>query len=136
MACPFFFPEERHEAELWAFRARLPLGDGFRGRCMAPGCDGRAASDDELKDFCNVGYAQGCACRPHEREADAVHFAAVENGSVRVRFAFVKDQAPAGHGVLEFDAEARKWMSTHPSATVQRMAECYVEAWLKRRGRA
>ncbi len=135
MACPFFYPDERHEAELWAFRGRLPLGDGYKGRCMAPGCHGRATSDEELRELCNLGYAGGCACRPKERHADAVHFAAFENGRLLVKYSMVKDHAPAEHGVLEFDLNAHRWLREHPDPNLQRMAECYVESWLRKRGR-
>ncbi len=74
MACPYFMPTSRHEEELWAHRQRLSLGDGFAGCCTAPGRNGCAASDAELKDLCNLGYASACEHLPAERLADAVRF--------------------------------------------------------------
>jgi hypothetical protein len=135
VACPYFYPEQRHEAELWMHRGRLPLGDGFQGKCMAPGCGERTPSDEELKDFCNLGYASGCGHIPQEREADAVHFAACDGKLVQVKFVTVREHAAARHGVLEFDAELRRWKGEDSDPTLQRMADVYVEGWLRRRGR-
>jgi hypothetical protein len=135
VACPFFWPVTRHEAELWAHRRKLPLGDGFAGECRAPGCAGRKPGDEELKESCNLGYAIACAHLPKERAADAVHFAANGEEIVKVNYVMVKDQAPGEHGMLEFDTSANKWRVEHSDANIQRMAECYVESWLKRRAR-
>jgi hypothetical protein len=135
VACPFFWPVERHEAELWAHRQRLPLGDGFTGECRAPSCAGRKPGDDELKECCNLGYATACPHLPKERAADAVHFSASGEGTVRVNYVMVKDQAPGEHGMLEFDTTTRQWRNAHSDLNVQRMAECYVNAWLVRHGR-
>jgi hypothetical protein len=135
VACPFFWPVKRHEAELWPHRRRLPLGDGFAGECRAPGCAGRKPEDDELKESCNLGYATACPHLPEERNADAVHFSGTGEGLVKVKFVMVKDQAPGEHGELEFDTVAKAWRSSHIDSTVQQMAQCYVEAWLARRVR-
>jgi hypothetical protein len=135
VACPFFWPVARLDAELWPHRRRLPLGDGFAGECHAPNCAGRKPGEDELKDSCNLGYATSCPHLPNDRHADAVHFSATGEGYVRVSYVMVKDQAPGEHGILEFDTATREWRSTHRDANVQRMAECYVEAWLARRVR-
>ncbi len=43
MACPYFIPAEVHEREFWPHRERLPLGDGFAGRCAARAADVCAA---------------------------------------------------------------------------------------------
>jgi hypothetical protein len=59
LACPYFIPTEVHERELWPHRERLPLGDGFAGRCGAHGGDqaANARCDDEtLRLHCNLGY--------------------------------------------------------------------------------
>lgn len=136
MACPFFWPVVRHDGELWPHRRRLPLGDGFAGECHAPGCTGRKPAEDELKESCNLGYATACPHLPKERHADAVHFSASGETVLRVKYVMVKDHAPGEHGVLEFDAATLTWRDTHADAKVQRMAECYVEAWLARRVRA
>jgi hypothetical protein len=135
VACPFFWPMTRHEAELWPHRRRLPLGDGFAGECRAPGCAGRKPRDEELKESCNLGYATTCPHLPEERRADAIHFAANGDQIVKVNYVMVKDQAPGEHGFLEFDPATKKWHVEHANANIQRMAECYVDSWLTRRGR-
>jgi hypothetical protein len=113
----------------------LPLGDGFAGECRAPSCTGRKPIDEELKESCNLGYAKACPHLPAERNADAVHFSATGDGIVKVKYVMVKDQAPGEHGLLEFDPSERKWRAEHANENIQRMAECYVDAWLERRGR-
>jgi hypothetical protein len=136
VACPFFWPVERHEAELWPHRRRLPLGDGFSGECRAPGCTDRKPEDDLLKESCNLGYATACPHLPKDRHADAVHFSASGEGVVRVNYVTEKDHAPREHGMLEFDTATLTWRNVHSDENVQRMAECYLEAWLARRVRA
>jgi len=138
MACPFFFPTQRHERELWACRARLPLGDGWTGRCAAPGHDGALPSDDELRDGCNLGYASACPRLPREREADAVHFsvAADRGGIISLRYALERDHAPAGHGCLEYDRSAARWSGPPPDSRLQALARSYLQAYLARRPRS
>lgn len=100
---------------------------------MAPGAEGREPSDEELKDFCNLGYASACPHIPLERAADAVHFTASNGSPLQVKFVMVKQHAPAAFGVLEFEASTRSWVTPHADPGLQRMAECFVEAWLARR---
>jgi hypothetical protein len=135
MACPYFFPVARHDAELWPFRRRLPLGDGFMGRCTAPNSSG-SPSDDRLGQCCNLGYANDCPHLPPERHADAVHFCVGgdRDGVVQVSWLFVKNHAEAGHGSLEFDRSTGEWRSPHPDPTLQQMAECYLRSYLSKRG--
>ena len=136
MACPYFFPIVRHEAELWPHRRRLPLGDGFVGRCTAPGRDGALPSDDELGRCCNLGYASDCAHLPRDRAADAVHFCVGSDtdGIVKVCWVLVKNHAHAAHGTLEFSKSAYAWLTRHPNAGVQQMADCYLRSYFTRRG--
>ena len=56
MACPYFIPAEIHQGELWPHRERLPLGDGFSGRCGAQPPHG-SCDDENLRLHCNLGYA-------------------------------------------------------------------------------
>ena len=135
MACPFFYPIARHDAELWQHRRRLPLGDGFTGHCTAPG--GAAdPSDEQLGRCCNMGYANDCPHLPTERNADAVHFcvAGDHDGVVQVSWLLVKNHAEAGHGNLEFDRTTSQWRSRHVQETLQQMAECYLQAYFAKRG--
>ena len=135
MACPFFMPTERLVSDLWPHRARLPLGDGYRGVCTVPGQDQAALTDDELKDFCNLGYATGCSRLPRDRHADAVRFIVTQDrdGQIGLYFTSERDHAPREHGPLTFDRAQQRWLATHPDPRVQRMAECYLQSYLSRK---
>lgn len=135
VACPFFHPTIRHDAELWPFRRRLPLGDGFQGHCTAPGHEGEIPDDLTLGESCNLGYAR-CPRLPQQREADAVHFSVAtdRDGIVALHWVMVKNHALASSGQLRFDRGCSCWLELHPNSVVQRMAQCYLEAYLGRRG--
>lgn len=134
MACPFFYPEERCEAELWQHRRRLPLGDGFRGLCIAPGHVGTRPADDELRDACNMGCALECQRLPREREADSVAFtvARESDGVLFVRWVKTKDHQPVAHGTLEFDRGTGTWRTQHEDAHMQHMAARFVSVYVGR----
>lgn len=132
MACPFFIPDERCEAELWAHRARLPLGDGFCGRCCARD-DGYRPSHDEVRDLCNIGYAAACPRLPQERDADAIRFIARRaDGLVSVQYILERGHAPAGSGQLDYELAQAAWRAPHADARVQAKAQCYLKAYLAR----
>jgi hypothetical protein len=132
MACPYFIPEQRCDAELWAHRARLPLGDGFRGRCCAGVGDYRP-SESELRDLCNIGYAKSCPRLPQERAADSVRFMArAAEGFVAIKYLLERGHAPVSHGELQYDRAAAAWRGFHPDARVQAQAQCYLESYLAR----
>jgi hypothetical protein len=76
VACPFFMPVEKLENGAWLHPGRLPLGCGWSGQCTAPGHAGEVPSQEELREFCNLGYAEGCGRLPRERAWDSVRFAA------------------------------------------------------------
>lgn len=134
MACPYFMPVSNFEGGGWLHPGRLPLGAGWRGQCCAPRNEGAEPSPDELRDFCNLGYAK-CPHLPGERVADAVRFSVVRDCNERLELMFVFELAhrPAGHGTLEFDLRGQRWITTHPEARTQKMAQCYIEAYLLRR---
>jgi hypothetical protein len=135
MACPYFFPIVRHDAELWQHRRRLPLGDGFLGRCTAPGaCD--HLSDHQIGHHCNLGYATDCPHLPLDRSADAAHFcvASDKDGIVVLSWVLVKNHAAASFGTLTFDRSLRRWLAPHPETNLQQMADCYLQAYFSRRG--
>jgi hypothetical protein len=135
LACPFFYPTERHESELWPFRRRLPLGDGFLGHCTAPEHDGTEPDDAMLRDCCNLGYSQ-CRRLPEQRQADAAHFsiASDRDGVVSLHWVLVKNHAAESFGQLHFERDANSWREEHSSPTLQRMAQCYLESYLNKRG--
>ncbi len=135
-------PVEKLENGNWLHAGRLPLGCGWSGQCSAPGHEGETPSQEELRDFCNLGYAEGCARLPREREWDSVRFMAraegnnAENGAagrIHVRYACERGHRPAEHGTLEFDVFESRWVALHRDDRVQRMAECFLESFLEKR---
>jgi len=137
MACPFFMPEQRFDAD-WLFPQRLPLGAGWAGTCTAPGHEGTRPGEEELKSGCNLGYAKMCSRLPAERHADAVRFALGEERAGVLRVLFVCELAylPAGHGELLYEKGTNTWIERHDDPRVQRMAECYVQTLMARRSAA
>lgn len=134
MACPFFMPVRRHDAELWQFRQRLPLGDGFSGYCSVRG-EGQLVSAEELKEHCNLGHARHCPSLPAERAADSVRFSLAWESSdcVALHYACERDHLPGDCGTLEYSRTHRCWSKPHANSCVQRMAECYLESWMTRK---
>jgi hypothetical protein len=140
MACPFFLPVEKLENRTWLHAARLPLGCGWSGQCTAPGHEGESPSPNELRDFCNLGYAQDCPRLPQDRAWDSIRFAArtvcSENataGRIHVRYVCERGHRPAEHGKMEFDPVTSRWQELHRDGRVQRMAECFLESYLAKR---
>ena len=138
MACPYFLPQERIENSSWQHPSRLPLGDAWNGYCAAPGHVGARPSDDELREGCNLGYARACPRLPRQRSSDAVRFSLARHREQKLSVQFVCEiaHAPGEHGMLEFDAAAGRWSSAHPDARIQKMAECYLQSYLRRTGGA
>jgi hypothetical protein len=142
VACPFFMPTEKLQGGGWLHTSRLPLGCGWSGHCTAPGHEGEVPSPEELQDFCNLGYAQGCVRLPSQRAWDSIRFGArilvdgAKGGSVRriqVRYICERNHRPAGHGFLQFDAhdDDARCSKPHPDARLQRMAECFLASYLE-----
>lgn len=138
LACPFFVPTERIENGAWPHPSRLPLGWGWAGQCSAPGHEGTAPSHDELAESCNLGYATKCARVPVERSCDAVRFAVARDRGSHIEVTFVRERQhrPVEHGILEYQVEGAHWASVHQDSRIQRMAECYLESYLRRRTQA
>ena len=151
-------PMEKLATGAWPHPARLPLGCGWSGRCTAPGHEGETPDDRDLE-FCNLGYASGCARLPKQRVWDAVRFAmvaphesaATETTSVgmnshsgrtragsglrrnfQVQYVCERAHLPVEHGRLEFEAAESKCLRPHPDARVQKMAECFLATYLIR----
>lgn len=113
---------------------------------MAPGHEQATPSQEILESFCNLGYAGNCTWAPADRICDAVRFAVVappkkekqessEDPRARVlRLAYIYEYAnrPAGQGQLEFDLRAAVWLRRHEDARIQKMAECFLESYLKK----
>ena len=134
MACPFFVPTERTWDIAFPFPRRLPLGASWRGLCSAPGHEQAVPNGLELES-CNLGYAHACPRLPRERPFDAVRFAIAEDSGEKlvVEFIFEACHLPAGHGFLEYDLLSKTWISRHPEARTQKLAECFLESYLERK---
>jgi hypothetical protein len=149
LACPFFMPVARLENGSWPHPARLPLGGGWCGHCTAPGHDGELPPQNVLEAFCNLGYASSCSWSPRERLWDAVRFAvsaprgsashetrdfdAVPARVLLLRYVCERDHRPVEHGDLEFDLSQASWVRRHDDARIQKMAECFLESYLKKK---
>ncbi|MGA2922102.1 MAG: hypothetical protein ABSE28_13400 [Candidatus Sulfotelmatobacter sp.] len=141
MACPYFMPVEKLENGTWPHAARLPLGCGWSGQCTAPEHEGETPSQEQLQEFCNLGYAEACGRLPKDREWDSIRFGAKNvrgdgsTGRIQVRYVCERDHRPVDHGTLEFDAPEKSWNVRHPDDRLQRMAECFVLSYVEKRKR-
>ncbi|MFZ0320190.1 MAG: hypothetical protein WAL56_13795 [Candidatus Sulfotelmatobacter sp.] len=142
MACPFFMPVEKLGNEEWLHAQRLPLGSGWTGHCTAPGHENTVPSPEQLRDFCNLGYAENCGRLPRERLWDSVRFGArtVPNNEksathVHIRFVCERNHLPVEHGTLKFDAATSLCEQKHSDGRVQRMAECFLASYIEKRER-
>jgi hypothetical protein len=135
VACPFFFPTKKISIG-WAFPARLPLGAGFTGTCRA-GADEITPSENELREFCNIGYAGGCCRMPADRNADGVRFSLARDEESRIVIHYVSERfhQPVEYGRLEYDCQTQRWLAPMRDPCLQRQAECYVAVYLERRPR-
>ncbi len=132
MACPYFIPTEPHERELWAHRQRLPLGNGFAGRCGAGEVES-ACDDETLRMHCNLGYS-GCARLPDKGcEWDAVRFSVLRESAtvLRVQFACETAHRPAMAGELRYDLELQRWVVA-PDARLVKLAGAAMRAFVAR----
>ncbi len=148
MACPYFMPLQKLETGNWPHPARLPLGSGWSGHCTAPGHVGELPSQDVLESFCNLGYASNCAWTPSGRLWDAVRFAVSSPLAARLTekdranapaqvltlsYVCEREHRPVCNGELEFDLVAAKWSRSHEDPRIQKMAECFLESYLKKK---
>lgn len=135
MACPFFMPTNKLVDGGWLHASRLPLGGGWTGHCSAPSHEGEEPTDEELRELCNLGYAASCPRLPKERTSDAVRFSIARDRGAQLVLWFVCESChrPAGYGTLEYDLSLGRWISSHPDARIQKMAECYLQSYLLRR---
>ncbi|MEY2412466.1 MAG: hypothetical protein QOD84_1072 [Acidobacteriaceae bacterium] len=137
MACPYFMPTNKLEGGGFQHPSRLPLGAGWYGLCCAQGTEQISPNENEVREFCNMGYALKCSRLPSMREWDAVRFSVVRDWRSHLSLQYVCEinHIPSEHGKLEYDVTEAKWTASHNNARVQKMAECYVEAYLLRQSR-
>jgi hypothetical protein len=76
-----------------------------------------------------------CPRRPKDSRWDSIRFGVSRecNQRLEIRYVCEKNHLPSEDGALEYDAAASRWTATHADARIQRMAECYVEAYLSRK---
>ncbi len=132
MACPYFLPAERLGDDPWQRPAWLPLGGGWRGQCTAASV---TPEPEILRDCCNLGYPKACPHMPGARSADSVRFGIAGQDGKYVDVIFVTQLAylPVAHGTLRYDRVGGTWIQPHSNRCIQKMAECYLEAYLSRR---
>ena len=150
MACPYFMPVTKIENGNWPHPGRLPLGCGWNGHCTAPGHEDQIPGQDILEAFCNLGYASSCTWAPQQRPWDAVRFAvsaplgadlrepsaiapAGPSRTLRLTCVCERDHRPVERGELEFDISQSAWLTRHSDPRIQKMAECFLESYLKKR---
>ena len=135
LACPFFMPRQKFEEGAWLHPSRLPLGAGWKGLCFAPGHEGEEPSTSELCGGCNLGYAVSCSRMPEQRTCDAVRFSIARDLASEISVCFTTEHAhlPVSHGLLTYDMAAGIWTCVHPDERIQKMAQCYLDAYLLRR---
>ena len=102
---------------------------------------GESPSPRELREFCNLGYADGC-CRLRERAWDSVRFGAKagsagevngNGGRIFIRYVCERGHRPVEHGTMIFDSLGSRWEQPHRDPRVQRMAECFLESYVEKR---
>ena len=135
LSCPYFVPTQKQDAGRWLHPSRLPLGAGFTGHCSAPGHEGTQPTEDELRELCNLGYAITCVRLPQARSCDAVRFSVSQESPAQLSIWFVCETAhrPTSHGTLQYDAAGGRWISGHCDSRIQKLAECYVHAYLAKK---
>jgi hypothetical protein len=106
------------------------LGDGYQGRCTAPGQESYAPNTDELRQWCNLGYAARCPRLPQERVADSNRFRVTQTGAqLVVLHCSERGHAPVAQATLLFDPATKICLNPHSDPCVQRQAECALESW-------
>jgi hypothetical protein len=136
LACPFFVPLEIVSDGSWPHPSRLPLGAGWRGNCRASSPE-LPASDEHLRDFCNLGYATACPHLPRQRDWDAIRFSVAHVSREQLTICFVCElaHAPIDHGRLTFDLSGEVWLDTHHDSRVLKLATCYLQTYRARQHR-
>ncbi len=118
---------------------RLPLGDPCRGECTAHANTAEPSLED-LRLYCNVGYARGiCARFPKASEtADAVRFSITrdDNGTLALLYIVEKDYSPLHYTALIYDTGSANFTTPLESPTVRAQAQRFVESYLNRRIKA
>ncbi len=134
MCCPYFDPSERFDRISWVNPPRMPLGDPYRGVCLA-GPGGPAPDTDTLRELCNFGYARGrCGSFTMDDAPDAVRFSIVEDadGTIELHYILEKHHAPHQHGRMRFAPDG-VLCGTSDGGLLGRQARAYIGSYLRRK---
>lgn len=137
MACPFFVPLEILNDGSWPHPSRLPLGAGWTGNCRASGQE-VAASERDIREFCNLGYATSCPHLPRLRDWDAIRFSVARAGREQVTIHFIceLDHVPIEHGQLTFDLVNETWLNMRADERISTLAASYLHSYRSRQNSA
>ena len=140
MACPYFYPVERHAGVLGTQSAILPLGDAWSGVCRAAPGPPRQTEEAQLLPLCSFGYARGrCDCFPqNDTGPDAVRFtiSSDDGSSLGLYYVMESDHHPFAHGPLEYSLTNSRFLQPPVDDIFARQAEAYVLSYLRRRTEA
>lgn len=83
---------------------------------------------------CNLGYAHTCPRLPQPRTADAIRFVISKQCPDRLHVQYVLEakHLPVAYGVLEYDRGAAAWSVSHSDQRLQKLAACFLQAYLER----
>jgi hypothetical protein len=140
VACPFFHPTESFQDGVWLKPPRLPLGDPCRGHCTA-GPDGDIEPGvDDLRQYCNLGYARGrCSRFPAASDtADAIRFSVTRDrdGDIALICIFEKDYAPVRHLALIYATGTRSFATAVETSILEAQARKFIDSYLNRKVKA
>lgn len=93
------------------------------------------ASEAQIREFCNLGYASQCPQFPHGRDWDAIRFSIAGSGAehISVIYACELAHAPVNHGTLTYDLASESWRDVPPDLRIERLATSYLHAYRARR---
>ena len=133
--------------ELQLQKTPYALARALRIILIFAGHEGQVPAQDILEAFCNLGYASSCAWAPEQRAWDAVRLSVStpEDGGnhkgsstparvLRLLYVCERDHRPVSHGDLLIDLSTTIWLRRHEDPRIQKMAECFLDSYLKKKG--
>jgi hypothetical protein len=140
MACPYFYPVERHTGVLGTQSAILPLGDAWSGVCRAATGPPRQPEEAQLLPLCSFGYVRGRCDRfpKNDTGPDAIRFtiASDDGSSLGLYYVMERDHHPFAHGPLEYSLAGSRFLQPPADETFARQAEAYALSYLRRKTEA
>jgi hypothetical protein len=137
MACPYFYPVERHVGDLVPPSAILPLGDAWSGVCRAGAGPPQRPAEAQLRPLCYFGYARGRCDRfpPDDAGPDAVRFTIAndDGASLGIYYVQERDHHPFAYGPLQYSLVGHSFLQQPSDETLARQAEAYTESYLRRK---